>query len=102
MSVTPGTGADPGRAFGSPIIEERERRMTAGLRFWWTATRGHRLRPWRSEYLKWRLETFTGKHAGEVHARDFWRFLVNERKQLFRFLGWRSEMKALAHDGTRE
>ena len=37
--------------------------MLEGVRFLWTATRGHRLRPWRSEYLKWRLETFTGKHA---------------------------------------
>ena len=46
--------------------------MFSGLRFLWNATRGHRLRPWRSEYLRWRLETFTGKHADDVRARDFW------------------------------
>jgi hypothetical protein len=76
--------------------------MLEGARFLWTATRGHRLRPWRSEYLKWRLETFTGKHAEEVRVRDFWRFLVSERGQLMRFLGWLAEMKSLARGNVRE
>jgi hypothetical protein len=70
--------------------------MTAGLSFLWTATRGHRLRPWRSEYLKWRLETFTGKHADEVDLRDFLHFLYSERRQLLRFLRWLSEMRSYA------
>src|SRR5271165_4079522 len=30
------------------------------LRFLWNATRGHRLAPWRSPYLRWRIETYTG------------------------------------------
>ena len=76
--------------------------MMAGARFLWTATRGHRLRPWRSEYLKWRLETFTGKHADDVRARDFWRFLVSERRQLLRFLRWLAEMREYAHGDERE
>ena len=70
--------------------------MMAGLRFLWTATRGHRLRPWKSEYLKWRLETFTGKHAENVGLRDFWQFLFAERKQLLRFLRWLAEMREYA------
>ena len=70
--------------------------MTAGLRFLWTATRGHRLRPWKSEYLRWRLETFTGKHAEDVGLRDFWQFLFAERKQLLRFLRWLAEMREYA------
>lgn len=76
--------------------------MLEGLRFLWTATRGSRLRPWRSPYLRWRLETFTGKHAEEVQAADFWRFLVSERRQLFRFLGWLSEMATLARSHAEE
>lgn len=76
--------------------------MLEGIRFLWTATRGHRLRPWRSDYLKWRLETFTGKHAEDVRAADFWHFLVGERRQLLRFLGWLSEMRALAGGGERD
>ena len=76
--------------------------MTAGLRFLWTATRGHRLRPWRSDYLRWRLETFTGKHAEEVGPRDFWRFLWSERKQLLRFLRWLAEMRSYSGAGGNE
>lgn len=76
--------------------------MTAGLRFLWTATRGHRLRPWRSDYLKWRLETFTGKHAEDVRAADFWHFLWDERRQGMRFLGWLSEMRAYATEELGE
>lgn len=76
--------------------------MTAGLRFLWTATRGHRLRPWKSEYLRWRLETFTGKHAENIGLRDFWQFLVAERKQLLRFLRWLAEMREYAHAGENE
>jgi hypothetical protein len=70
--------------------------MLEGVRFLWTATRGHRLRPWRSDYLKWRLETFTGKHAEEVRAGDFRRFLWAERKQLLRYLRWLGEMRTYA------
>jgi hypothetical protein len=70
--------------------------MMSGLRFLWAATRGHRLRPWRSEYLRWRLETFTGKHAEEIGLRDFWAFLYAERRQLVRFLRWLSEMRSYA------
>ena len=69
--------------------------MLEGARFIWTATRGHRLRPWRSEYLKWRLETFTGKHAEAVKASDFRHFLWSERKQILRFLRWLGEMRSL-------
>ena len=83
-------GCDP------PYNGQTEGRMMEGARFLWTATRGHRLQPWRSEYLKWRLETFTGKPAEQVGARDFRRFLFSERRQLLRFLRWLGEMRACA------
>jgi hypothetical protein len=70
--------------------------MVEGLKFLWNATRGHRFRPWRSDYLKWRLETYSGLHAEEIGARDFWRFLVTERGQLLRFGRWLSEMRSYA------
>jgi hypothetical protein len=70
--------------------------MGEGLRFLWIATRGHRLRPWRSEFLKWRLETYSGLHAEEITGRDFWRFLVAERGRLLRFSRWLAEMKSYA------
>lgn len=76
--------------------------MTAALRFLWHATRGHRLRPWRSEYLRWRLETFTGKHAENVRARDFWLFLKAERRQIFRYLRWLGEMRSYAESSPEQ
>ena len=44
--------------------------MFAAVRFVWNATAGHRLRPWRSEYLKWRIETYSGKKADELETRE--------------------------------
>ncbi|MGA3371415.1 MAG: hypothetical protein ABSC48_06585 [Terracidiphilus sp.] len=44
--------------------------MFAALRFIWNATRGHRLRPWRSEFLRWRVETYSGKRAETLTAID--------------------------------
>jgi hypothetical protein len=70
--------------------------MGAGLMFLWTATRGHRLRPWRSPYLRWRLETFAGTPADTVRLRDFLRLMVSERRQLLRFVRWISEMNVYA------
>ena len=76
--------------------------MISALRFLWNATRGCRLRPWRSPYLRWRLETFTGKPAHEVRARDFWQFLVSERRQIFRFGRWLTEMRGYAESDTQD
>src|SRR6266446_6098144 len=42
--------------------------MGEELRFLWNATRGNRLRPWRSPYLRWRLETYADqKRAMELY-----------------------------------
>jgi len=75
--------------------------MGAGLIFLWNATRGNRLRPWRSECLKWRLETFTGKHAEEIRLLDFVRFAYAERRQMLRFLRWLAEMRSYTHAAER-
>jgi hypothetical protein len=70
--------------------------MLEGLRFLWNATRGDRLRPWRSPYLRWRLETYTGKRADTITARDFWILFWTEKMQLFRFLRWTGEIRGYA------
>jgi hypothetical protein len=59
-----------------------------GLRFLWNATRGHRLTPWRSEYLKWRIETYSGRRADTIGFGFFWLFLWKEKARLLRFLDW--------------
>jgi len=56
------------------------------IRFLWTATRGYRLRPWRSPYLRWRIETYCGWKADQITPRDFWRFVWRYRGELWRFL----------------
>jgi hypothetical protein len=71
-------------------------KVIGGLRFLWRATEGYRLRPWKSPYLRWRLETYSGLHAESVTAGDFWRLFVKERGQLLRFLRWTGEMKEYA------
>ena len=65
------------------------------LWFYWTASRGYRLRPWRSPYLRWRIETFSGMHAEEITFDVFWAFLWKERKAMLGFLAWGAEMRRL-------
>lgn len=79
-----------------PILDEGRSAMVEEVRFLWNATRGNRFRPWRSPYLRWRLETFTGQRAETVQARDFWNLFWNEKRQFFRFLRWTREMKGYA------
>jgi hypothetical protein len=62
--------------------------LFAALRFLWNATRGHRLTPWRSEYLRWRVETYSGKKAEMLTARDIFAFVWVSRWELVSFLGW--------------
>lgn len=56
----------------------------------WRLARGYRLRPWRSPYLRWRIETYSGIHADEIGFRTFWGFVWRRRKDLIRYLRWAS------------
>jgi hypothetical protein len=51
-------------------------------------SRGYRLRPWRSPYLRWRIETYSGLHAETITFRQFWQFTWNTRRELLRYLRW--------------
>ena len=64
------------------------------LGFLWRATRGYRLQPWKSPYLRWRIETYQGIPAGQVGFRDFWRFSWEHRSDLWRFAKWASRNRA--------
>lgn len=66
------------------------------LRFLWNATRGHHLAPWRSPYLRWRIETYCGVKMDQVGFLEFWGFLLRERKELARFLQWTAKMERYA------
>ena len=62
------------------------------LRFLWNSTRGYRLRPWASPYLRWRIETYWGLHADAITAGAFFRFVWTHRAELMRFLRWTAAM----------
>jgi len=67
--------------------------MRSMLRFLWDATRGHHLTPWRSPYLRWRIETYSGVKMREIGFLEFWEFVWRERRDLWRFLNWTGEME---------
>ena len=63
------------------------------LRFLWRATRGYRLCPWRSPYLRWRMETYWGVPAEKIGSSEFWRFAREHRADLKRYLDWVERMR---------
>lgn len=62
--------------------------MLSALRFYWTSCKGYRLRPWRSPYIRWRMETFFGPEAAPTDARTFFRLTWRERARLLKFFRW--------------
>jgi hypothetical protein len=64
--------------------------------FLWRSAQGHRLRPWRSPYLRWRIETYWGLHADRISPAEFWAFLWRHRRELLRFLRWAETMESAA------
>jgi hypothetical protein len=60
--------------------------------FLWKASRGYRLRPWASPYLRWRMETYWGMHAEDITFKEFWAFLWQHRTEMWRFLRWAGRM----------
>lgn len=67
------------------------------LRLLWRLSRGYRLTPWRSPYLRWRIETYGGIHADQVDFRTFWRFVWQYRADLIRYLRWAALQERSSH-----
>src|SRR5579864_5697388 len=70
------------------------------IRFLWAATKGYRLRPWRSPYLRWRIETYWGLHAEQITFRSFWRFVWQQRGDLWRYARWARRLRRRQHLGA--
>jgi hypothetical protein len=62
------------------------------FRIAWRLSKGYRLHPWSSPYLRWRIETYWGLHADRVDALDFFKFTWTQRHELIRFLRWAERM----------
>ena len=54
----------------------------------WRLSKGYRLCPWRSPYLRWRIETYWGIHADRITFREFFQFVWRQRRDLLRYLRW--------------
>lgn len=67
--------------------------MFGALKFIWNATRGHRLAPWRSEFLRWRVETYSGKPAETLRAGDIFGFFWDSKWELLSFLRWSGQVQ---------
>ena len=63
------------------------------LRVAWRLSRGYRLTPWRSPYLRWRIETYWGIHAERIRFAAFWQFVWRHRAELVRYLRWAAEQE---------
>ncbi|HYM05118.1 MAG TPA: hypothetical protein VEU11_01025 [Terriglobales bacterium] len=63
----------------------------------WRLARGYRLRPWRSPYLRWRIETYSGIHADQIDFHTFWRFVWRHRAELAQYLAWAERERRLSH-----
>lgn len=53
--------------------------------------RGYWLQPWKSPYLRWRMETWSGIHADSITAGVFFRYVWQHRKELWRYLHWAAQ-----------
>ena len=57
----------------------------------WRLSRGYRVTPWRSPYLRWRMETYWGLHAERIGFVEFWTFLWRHRADTLRYVRWAEE-----------
>jgi len=62
------------------------------FRVLWQLTRGYHLTPWKSPYLRWRIETYSGMDARGITFAAFWLFAWRERSNLTRYLRWAAGM----------
>ena len=73
--------------------------MVGAWKYIWKVSRGYRLRPWRSPYLRWRLETYFGIPVERLTPQEFCRLMWRERRRMKEFLRWAEETRAAV--GTR-
>jgi hypothetical protein len=70
--------------------------MLNALRYYWIISKGYRLRPWKSPYIQWRMETFFGAEGADLNARKLFRLMWRERARMERFLDWVAERRRRA------
>jgi hypothetical protein len=95
---SPLPGKEPGPDSSGAVYTGRKgHTLLAPIRFLWNATRGHRLAPWRSEYFRWRVETYSGKKAEALTTKDIFAFVWSSRWELLEYLGWIGRLDREVH-----
>jgi len=69
-------------------------RFVEAIRLYWVGGTGYRLRPWKSPYFCWRLETLLGPQAADPGPAKFISLLWRERHRLCSYLDWVAERRA--------
>lgn len=62
--------------------------MLNALRYYWIISKGYRFTPWKSPYIRWRLETFFGPAGAHLNGRQFFALLWRERARMENFIEW--------------
>ena len=57
----------------------------------WRLTKGYRLHPWDSPFLKWRMETWSGIEASTITPGVFFGFSRKHLRDFLRYLRWADE-----------
>lgn len=70
--------------------------MFWSLCFLWNATRGARFAPWRSPYIRWRIETYSGMWADGLTCRSITAFAWSYRRELLSYLRWTGSVERAA------
>jgi hypothetical protein len=63
------------------------------VHYYWITSKGYRLRPWKSPYLRWRFETFLGAEAADLNAGKFFHLAWKYRHQMENFVEWAAERR---------
>ena len=79
------------------LLPVRLRRIFTTIRYYWITAKGHRLRPWASPYIRWRMETFYGADAAGLGAAKFLKILWRDRGRMRRFMMWVGERRRAQH-----
>ena len=87
QAIVEGGCTNPGSHFPTPML--------SAFRYYWMAAKGYRVCPWRSPYIRWRMETFFGPEADPLTAGRLCRLLWRERRRLREFLRWAEEYRRL-------
>ena len=67
------------------------------FKFYWLASRGYRLQPWKSPYIQWRFETFLGQEAANLDAHKFLQLSWKYRHNLKSFADWAALRRRAQH-----